>query len=130
MLAAGYHPSCLEVHDRWVGVQSNHLEDEDDNVSRKVNINMEIGRVKGGKVRSEERERERESGYGSDQVELPSRKVSSLARSHSQPSHIVRNKLYQRDNNNNHNNSDNNSQGQYLVMTSGITSQLVIRCCL
>ena len=118
---AGYHPSCLEVHDRWVGVQSNHLEDEDDNVSRKVNINMEIGRVKGGKVRSEERERERESGYGSDQVELQSRKVASLARSHSQPSHLVRNKLYQREL------SNNNSHGQcqYLVITSHhITSTL------
>merc|ERR1719350_2691140 len=33
---SGYHPSCLEVHDRWVGVQSNHQEEEeDDNVSRK-----------------------------------------------------------------------------------------------
>ena len=124
----GYHPSCLEVHDRWVGVHNNNLEDEDDNVSRKVNINMEIGRVKGGKVRSEERERE--SGYGSDQVELPSRKVSSLARSHSQPSHLVRNKLYQRDNNDNNDNNNNNSQGQYLVINSNITAQHFIGCCL
>ena len=110
MMMAGYHPSCLEIHDRWVGVHSNHLEEEEeDNVSRKVNINMEIGRVKEGTVVSEERERERESGYGSDQVEARTRKVSSLARSHSQPSHRVRNKLYQSDNNN------NNSRGRYLV---------------
>ena len=27
---SGYHPSCLEVHDRWVGIQNNQLEDEDD----------------------------------------------------------------------------------------------------
>ena len=113
MMMAGYHPSCLEIHDRWVGVHSNHLEEEEeDNVSRKVNINMEIGRVKEGTVVSEERERERESGYGSDQVEvLQSRKVSSLARSQSQPSHLVRNKLHQRDNN-------SQGQGQYLVITS------------
>ena len=117
---AGYHPSCLEVHDRWVGIQSNHLEDEDDNVSRKVNINMEIGRVKGGKVRCEERERE--SGYGSDQVEARTRKVSSLARSHSQPSHRVRNKLYQSDNN-------NNSRGLYLVIDE-IISPSQLTCCL
>ena len=68
---AGYHPSCLEVHDRWVGIQSNHLEDEDDNVSRKVNINMEIGRGR-------ERERERESGYGSDQVRVVTAEVSEF----------------------------------------------------
>ena len=102
---AGYHPSCLEVHDRWVGIQSNHLEDEDDNVSRKVNINMEIGRGK---------ERERESGYGSSDLQVEqqvaARKVPSLARSHSQPSHRFRNI------NKTNNNNNSKSHGQYLVM--------------
>jgi len=70
MCEPGYHPSCLEVHDRWVGVRNKNIEDEDDNVSRKVNINMDIGQE--------------------------GRKVS---RSHSQPSHRVRDRVTQRDQN-------------------------------
>ena len=43
----GYKASCLEVHDRWLGVQQNVLkeeenEDDDDNLSCLVNINMDI----------------------------------------------------------------------------------------
>jgi len=44
----GYRASCLEVHDRWLGVQQSVLreepeEDEEDNLSCLVNINMDIG---------------------------------------------------------------------------------------
>jgi len=92
---AGYHPSCLEVHDRWVGIQNNHLEDEDDNISRKVNINMDIGNVKTKSC---------ESGYDS---EVRSELTSKVSRSHSQPSHQVRARLRSREVNRN----------QYLKMT-------------
>ena len=41
-----YKASCLEVHDRWLGVNQNKIieedDDEDDNVSCLVNINMDI----------------------------------------------------------------------------------------
>ena len=45
--APGYRASCLEVHDRWLGVQQSVLreepeEDEEDNLSCLVNINMEV----------------------------------------------------------------------------------------
>ena len=42
----GYKASCLEVHDRWISVQQNVLKEEenedDDNLSCLVNINMDI----------------------------------------------------------------------------------------
>lgn len=100
---AGYHPSCLEVHDRWVGIQNNQLEDEDDNISRKVNINMDIGNVKTKSC---------ESGYDSEvRSELTSKKRSELTskvnRSHSQPSHQVRARLKARE----------VTRNQYLKMT-------------
>jgi len=42
----GYKASCLEVHDRWLGVQQNKIEeedmDDDDKLSCLVNINMDI----------------------------------------------------------------------------------------
>lgn len=45
--APGYRASCLEVHDRWLGVQQSVLreepeENEEDNLSCLVNINMEV----------------------------------------------------------------------------------------
>jgi len=83
----GYHPSCLEVHDRWVGIQNNQVEEEEeDNVSRKVNINMDIGKVK-------------ESGQHSS--------GRAVSRSHSQPSHHVRSRLTRRE----------AARTQYLNMT-------------
>ena len=79
MITSGYHPSCLEVHDRWVGIQNNPVEEEEeDNVSRKVNINMDIGNVKEGGRHSS----------------VSGRAVS---RSHSQPSHHVRARLTRRE---------------------------------
>ena len=53
----GYRASCLEVHDRWLGVQQSVLreepeEDEEDNLSCLVNINMDIrGRGEARRVR-------------------------------------------------------------------------------
>ena len=54
----GYRASCLEVHDRWLGVQQSVLreepeEDEEDNLSCLVNINMDIrsGRAEARRVR-------------------------------------------------------------------------------
>ena len=46
-VAPGYKASCLEVHDRWLGVQQSVLreedeEDEEDNLSCLVNINMDM----------------------------------------------------------------------------------------
>ena len=76
------------MHDRWVGVHSNQVheeEEEEDNVSRKVNINMDIGNVKHVKLKQVE------SGYDSSVVSDMSR--VKVARSFSQPSHMVRNRL-------------------------------------
>ena len=44
----GYRASCLEVHDRWLGVQQSVLreepeENEEDNLSCLVNIDTDIG---------------------------------------------------------------------------------------
>ena len=66
----GYRASCLEVHDRWLGVQQSVLreepeEDEEDNLSCLVNINMDIGlgraearRVREGMMSPDSRYRE------------------------------------------------------------------------
>ena len=68
--APGYRASCLEVHDRWLGVQQSVLreepeEDEEDNLSCLVNINMDIGsgraearRVREGTMSPDSRYRE------------------------------------------------------------------------